>query len=213
MRFSIFKKNNFSTKRAFTLIELMVVIAVVSIVTTVLVVQQNKWNDRLAVNTQIYELALMLRQAQVFSLGVKQNISTPSDPFNVGYGVCLDATITDSYVFFVDNNHDYVCGSGETLETKTLNRGVTISKICGTYNGAEVCSSDSPTNIRSLHISFFRPGSSPSSRTSSQPYVEVLNSSGSRSTNVLLPVYIYFRSPNNLLFKVRVENSGQISIL
>jgi prepilin-type N-terminal cleavage/methylation domain-containing protein len=71
----------------FTLTELIVVITIATIITTALVFQQAKWNDNLAVSTQAYDLALMIRQAQIYSLGVKEDNSATGDKFNIGYGI------------------------------------------------------------------------------------------------------------------------------
>ena len=200
MHLSVYKN-----KKGFSLTELMVVIAIITAITSALILQQNKWNDRLALDTQTYELALMLRQAQVYSLGVRQYVGASGDPFNVGYGVCADSSNTGSYIFFVDKNNDGKCGVGETIETKNLTRGVYMSKICGTNNLlAERCSPD-VGNIQSIHISFLRP--------SPAPRIALLNNGGNNSSSVGTPAYIYLTSASNTSFKVKLDSTGQISII
>ena len=97
-------KLKISAKRGFTLIELIVVMTIATIITTALVVQQSKWSDQLAVNTQAYELALMIRQAQIYSLGVKEYTAGTGDKFNTGYGIHLDKSASNQYIFFADKN-------------------------------------------------------------------------------------------------------------
>ena len=106
----------------FTLAELMVVMGIALVLMTTLVIQQNMWNDRLTVNTQAYELALMIRQAQIYSLAVMGDVSNPGDKFNIGYGVHVNMDNTDRYVFFVDRDNGSGAGnerydSGEEIET------------------------------------------------------------------------------------------------
>ena len=82
-------------KWGFTLVELIVVMSIATVIMTALIIQQSKWNDRLTVNTQAYELALMIRQAQIYSLGVREDMAGGGG-FDVGYGVYFDKDYVDS---------------------------------------------------------------------------------------------------------------------
>jgi prepilin-type N-terminal cleavage/methylation domain-containing protein len=211
MRCSTFFKNKklnlFSIKRSggFTLTELLVVMAIATIMMTVLVIQQSEWNDRLSVNTQAYELALMIRQAQIYSLGVREDLTgSLGDKFNVSYGVYLNQSSSSQYIFYADRDGDRKYDSGEALETKTFIRGVLIDRFCGLNpGGQERCSPDAG-NIDTLHISFLRPNLGAN--------IFLLNNGGNQSSSVNPPAIIYLKSPKNKLYKVRVETNGQVSI-
>lgn len=205
---SYFPKLKIYAKRmGFTFNELIVVMAVVMIIMTVLVVQQNSWNDQLAVNTQAYELSMMLRQAQIYSLGVKEDRanSTPgADKFDIGYGIYFDST-SSRYIFFADRDGDQKYDSpGELIETKTFTRGVTIGQFCGLNGGVERCSPDAG-NINTLHISFFRP--------EPKANILLLNNGGNQSGSVNPPAIIHLKSLNNKKASVIIESNGQISVV
>ena len=192
MNCSIFSKNKgLSRKEGFTLIELIVVMAIASVIMTALVIQQSNWNDSLIVNTQTYEMALMIRQAQVYGLGVKEYIAGTGDKFNIGYGVYFDSDPT-RYIFFADKNGDKNYDSGEEVEIKTLNRGVTISKLCG--NTPENCS-----GLSSVNVLFFRP--EPKANISFSPV-----------SGFIPPATIYLQSPGGKMGILKIEANGQVSV-
>lgn len=182
----------------FTLIELLVSIAIASLIMTALVVQQSRWNDSLTVNSQAYELSLAIRQAQIYSLGVREDTAGSGDKFNIGYGVYFDSTNT-RYIFFADRNGDQKYNSGEALETKTFTRGVTIKDVCGATNK---CMFSGSNSVRTVHISFFRP--------EPKAIVKILTNGGSAADNP--PVTITLQSLGGNVSRVKVEANGQISV-
>jgi prepilin-type N-terminal cleavage/methylation domain-containing protein len=201
------KTGGLPAQEGFTLVELIVVITIASIIMTTLVVQQSSWNDRLAISTQAYEMALMVRQAQIYGLGVRENTAGSGDKFDVGYGVYFDSNNT-RYIFFADkddaNKGKY--NAGDTIiETKTLTRGVTINRICGFISNNERCSPD--MGLNKLVISFFRP--------EPKANLAFLNSSspGNRINSFKSPAIIYLRSAGGKEFSIKVEANGQVSIV
>jgi prepilin-type N-terminal cleavage/methylation domain-containing protein len=201
MHCSIFSKNK---NKGFTLLELIVVMSIATIIMTTLVIQQDSWNDSLVVNTQAYELALMIRQAQVYSLGVREDISAPSgtvDKFNVSYGVYMDQNHLDRYVFFVDRNGNKIYDSGppdEAIEIKTFNRGVLIKDVCG--NKGKCFPGIGP--LEQASILFFRP--------KTEAIISLLNFGGNPVD--VPPVVIRLTSPKGKISSVKVEANGQVSI-
>lgn len=197
--------NILKNKKGFTLIELVVVMTIILTITTAVVLQQNSWNDRLAVNTQAYDMALMTRQAQIYSLGVREYKGGTGDLFDVGYGICFDSNISSSYNFFVDTNKDQKCSSSEYLETKTLNRGVVIDRICGfNSSGQQRCSPDAG-NLVKVNVSFLRPDP--------VAFIKFINNGGNDSNNIYGPVSIYLRSPSGVQYQLKVDSNGQISVI
>lgn len=186
----------------FTLLELMVVITLSTIITTALIIQNSRWNDRMAVTSQAYELVLMIRQAQIWGLSVRENSSGVGDRFNVGYGIYIDEdNPSNQYVFFVDQNKDGVWSNGETLETKTLTRGVVINRFCGSTGGNNCNNGPGPLN--QLNIVFFRP--------ETKANISLLNNGGGPSTTNP-PVTIYLRSPQGNEVGVFVDTDGRVSV-
>lgn len=179
--------------------ELIMVITISSIMLTVVVIKQNTWNDELAVNTQIYDLASTIRQAQTYGLGVKENSINPSgDNFNVGYGIYFTQNSLNSYKFFVDKNNNKKYDSGELIETKSLERNVTIKSVCG-----EVRCFPGIGPLYQVSIVFYRP--------ELKANVVFLNSGGGIVADSL-PVVITLQSAGGNESNVKVEESGQVSI-
>ena len=184
----------------FTLTELIVVITIATAMMTSLVFQQAKWNDNLAVSAQAYDLALMIRQAQIYSLGVKEDKSASSgDKFNIGYGIYLSQNNLSQYIYFADRNGNQKYDSGEAIETKTFTRGVTIKDVCGT--GANGCFPGTGP-LASVHIFFLRPDT--------RVIMSLLNAGGGSTGDP--PVTIRLQSPKGKYYSVRVESNGQVSI-
>jgi prepilin-type N-terminal cleavage/methylation domain-containing protein len=197
MSYSKFFKN-----RGFTLVELIVVMTIAVILMTTFVVQQTSWNDRLTVNTQAFETVLMIRQAQTYSLGVKEYTAGTGDKFDVGYGIHFDSDHT-RYIYFADANKNKKYDSGEAIETKTFTRGVTIDRVCGT-NGSGVESCGSP--LSQIDISFFRP--------EPKANMKFFNNGGSElngGNELFAPATIYLRSTGNTQYKVSIQANGQVS--
>src|SRR4030042_5264351 len=116
-----------SKQAGFSMTELIVVMAIASVIMTTIVVQQSQWNKRLAVNTQAYELALMIRQAQIYSLGVKEYTAGAGDKFDIGYGVHIGRTgpLSDKYILFADKDKDLLYDDPvEKIEEKVFKRKV-----------------------------------------------------------------------------------------
>lgn len=202
MKFSISKKNyKKNLNRGFSLMELIMVITISGIMLTVVVIKQSTWNDTLAVNTQVYDLASIIRQAQTYSLGVRENSYSPSgDNFNVGYGIYLSQDSLNSYIFFVDkNNNKKYDGVGEKIEEKPLERNVTIKTVCGRDNCFPGIGP-----LYKVNIVFYRPESKAS--------MEFLNSGGQGGKDNP-PVTITLQSQNGDEASVKIEENGQVSII
>jgi prepilin-type N-terminal cleavage/methylation domain-containing protein len=73
----------------FTLVEMMVVMTLVTILATVIIFNHQKFNDNLELTNLSYEVALSLRQAQVYGVSVKEfkEGTTEEQRFGTPYGV------------------------------------------------------------------------------------------------------------------------------
>lgn len=139
--------------RGFTLIELLMVLSILTVISTVLLANHTRFNGTVLLTSLAYDVALSIREAQVFGVSVRQF----SDDFQVGYGVRFSTT--NSYDFFADTNTNqaYDDGVDSIIRTYTLSRGHSIQSFCGvTSVGVERCS-DSQTPISHLDVVFFRP--------------------------------------------------------
>lgn len=161
------KLKSLKNKAGFTLIEMIVVTAIFGVITAVLVFNYGDFTDRTLVTNMAYEIALTVRQAQVFGLGVRGAGNTFSDSFDNAYGVFVSLPAgednTNSLILFLDANTDTECdGSGgsacactgdagdECVEKLTLQRGIAVTSLrVDPGAGCEL--------IEELSVSFKRP--------------------------------------------------------
>lgn len=196
-----FSNNN--SPKGFTLIELLVVISIFTLITTALVVQQNTWNRQLNLKTQAYELLLYIRQAQIYSLGVRENKLKPSgDKFDLGYGIHINTSNPDRYIYFADNNKNDRYDVGEAVETKIFRDGVYVYNICRGSGAGEVCSPNAAT--RRMTITFYRPD--PIVRISTQ------NAAGNTTFSMILSASVRLRSSSGQEVRITFDQQGQIQI-
>ena len=194
---------NLKLNEGFTLAELIVVMAIATVIITSVVVQQSRWNDRLAVDTQAYELALMIRQAQIYSLGVREYTAGTDDKFNIGYGVHFDTSgpPSERYIFFADRDGDFKYDPEEEIETKYLTKGVKVNKICSAV--ASPCPGSS--GLKQIDVSFLRP-------LSNAHMIFMDNTGAVISPQPPPPAFLKVKSADGLEVVIKVETNGQISV-
>ena len=86
----------FFSKRAsgFTLVELIVVSAIILVISLFILFQQAKFNSSTLLRSLTYSVALSVRQAQVYGTSVRGFSSGGTVAFGSGYGVYLSTSIT-----------------------------------------------------------------------------------------------------------------------
>ena len=169
MIFKFRKQNNNKTIArpklvcGFTLVEMVVVVAIIIVVTSVVLLKQSKFSSDILVTNAAYEVALAIRQAQVYGISSKQ---IAGDNPNVGYGIYLSVPtsggVMDSFKIYSDTGlnpgsetNDYpfsfTTGNSEYAEVDNprLTQGQTIRRFCA--DG--VCS---PV-LNTLNIGFIKP--------------------------------------------------------
>ena len=150
--------NLFSNKKnkGFSLIELIVSVAIFTIITSLILAKHSKFSGTLLLENLAYDVALSIRKAQVFGLSVREFNTGVSD-FDVGYGVHFDSSDDKTYVFFsdTDREEDFDADT-EVIDTFNLRKGNYIYKFCGVLSdGTQKCSNTG--DITSLDIIFERP--------------------------------------------------------
>ncbi|HVX91419.1 MAG TPA: prepilin-type N-terminal cleavage/methylation domain-containing protein [Candidatus Paceibacterota bacterium] len=152
----------------FTLIEMLVVLAIIIIVTAIALAGQSGFNRTEALNNMAYDIGLTIRQAESYGIsniinGVGLNVGT-----NIPYGVAFDTGWPASFVMFGDTDPDNCdsdskpdCQLGDhkyssndtTVQTYALNNGFTIHAFC--VSGPQT--SCTTGNLQKLAITFSRP--------------------------------------------------------
>ncbi|MDP2593590.1 MAG: type II secretion system protein [bacterium] len=100
MKIAIGKIKNF--RRGFTLIELVISIAIFLLVATVALFGYGKFRESITITNLSYDVALSIRQAQTYGLSVREF----GGAFDAGYGVHFSKDRPNSFVLFADINGD-----------------------------------------------------------------------------------------------------------
>lgn len=137
------KKNN----KGFSLIEMLVVVAIFFILTSVTVFNYNSFDNNITITNLAYEIALSIRESQVLSLGVRG----VGGEFNIRYGVYFNTTEdSQKFITFADRpitsnspngqcdyDTDTSCSfnnctdqSAECLRITSLTRNIDVKRIC-----------------------------------------------------------------------------------
>lgn len=167
-----------SQQAGFTLFELLITIGIVTIITGIVLFNQSKFKNDIEITNLAYRMAIAAREAQVYSISVKQYGSGQN--FNASYGLHFDRLTPDAVILFADadgngiytsespdENSTMECDPGpdsECVEKLSIGRGNIIKGWCGVlWIGMSVSISDNcfynheETEYRFLDIQFMRP--------------------------------------------------------
>ncbi len=185
-----------SLKEGFSLVELIVSLTIFGLITTVILVRNAQFNNSILLTNLAYDVALSVRQSQIYGLSVKE-ASVGSSNFDIGYGVHFSNASMTSYSLFIDNDKDeHYDGGAELLETYTVRQGNIIKDFCVIESGGNRCLSTN--DITALNIVFIRP----------DPDAIITADSVTKYRTAK----IYLESPAGTQKIVVVESTGQISI-
>ncbi len=213
MKFKNIKKN-----KGFSIIELIAVIAIFGILTAVVVFNYADFNNNIIATNMSYEIALTIREAQVYSLGARVS---GTNNFEAPYGAYFNINNLDhaSRNFMLFSDHKLpsdgmctgddggecditACTDGECRELSSLTRSIQITELCvgdadPVVNEHGICPADAQS-VKDLSITFQRPN----------PDAIIKTSTGVTGNNAAIIV----EAPNAAKRAVIVRSTGQISV-
>ncbi len=201
-----------SRSRGFSLVELLVVCAIIALVSGIMLANHTQYGGRVVLQNFAYDVALSIRQAQVYGISVKRFGVGASATFDRGYGMYFDLSNPSTYFLFADvsqnGRYDPLAptGSNELVSEYKINRGYKISELCYTPSGGsgETCNTTTAGMPKQLHIVFKRP--EPDALISACGGVGIPCVSNSASARIVL------KSPRGETMSVSVRDSGQIAV-
>ena len=192
-------KKKDTDKAGFTLIEMLVVLAIIFVLAGTSLVNYNKFGKEIDLENMTYNVALTIRTAQSFGINRRDDLSTSFEepkPYGVYFTTSLVnpplGLSSESFMVFLDNKNGNVPGSNnifdnsgtggacvannadECIEIFTMNKLVYISSLCAGDDATNCIERDE------LHITFKRPNPDAiikSSAAAEHSYAEITLSS------------------------------------
>lgn len=90
-------------RRGFTLVELMVVLAIIATISAVVLTSQSSFNRTLVLANTAYDIALTFRSAETFGLSSRVRTGSGVVSPNAGYGLHFGAGSSGAFTLFADS--------------------------------------------------------------------------------------------------------------
>lgn len=209
-------------QRGFTIVEMLVVLGIMVVVTSIVLSGQSTFNQSLLLTDTAYTVALSLREAQ--SLGISSR--GVGGVYNVGYGVHFSSGSQSSYTVFADTaavatapSHCPVLtssagtpeaksgnclydNSSENFQAYSFTRGFKVTDFCGkdTTNTMRCASTG---YLTALHVLYLRPNTT-----------AVISGMNAGTPIQLTCAEITVSAPTgtNVTKKIRVNQLGEVSV-
>lgn len=214
--------------RGFTLVEMIVVLAIIVIITTIALLGQSSFNRSMVLTDTAYTIAFSVREAQALGISSRAFAGTP----DAGYGLHFANLSPTTYKLFADTNppspgdtqYPGICPGhpdvpktnpeakpgdciqtveSEVVRTYSLNNGFRISGFCGRLpngNGNKLCNGSS---MDALNIVYLRPNT--------QSVITGVNGS---TRTALEDATIRLSSPDGTVERcIYVSKVGQVSVV
>ena len=146
---------HFSAKsdKGFTLIEMLVVVAIMMIVSTVVLANNGRFGGQAILQNIAYEIALTIRQAQVYSIAVRmRSSSTGEGEYPAAYGMHFTESDPRTFYLFAEDdlNGVYLQSEDTLIQDYSIRPGYRIVRLCD----ETLCAGAS---VENLDVSFRRP--------------------------------------------------------
>jgi prepilin-type N-terminal cleavage/methylation domain-containing protein len=214
--FSTYRRSSNKPKReaGFTLPEVIITVLIMSVITSIVVSGQAKYSEGTILSNSTSNIALDLRQAQVYGVSVRE-FQPGTNEFSAGYGLSfsiMNPSEKTAYISFGDRaagtqkyiyEGDWNCQTGgfsECVEKLNLPSGYTFSTICEIpQSGTDDCT---PGRV---DVTFVRP--------ETDAHLVFFNMAGEMMSFAgLKGARISLVSPGGLAKSITIYSTGQISV-
>ena len=216
-----------STKKGFTLFELLISITIFVLLTALLLVKNSQFRGTTIMTNLAYDLALTVRQAQSYGINVQntQNFGNQSatGAYSHAYGIHYDYNATPTqanpsqfniYADINDNlNYDPGAGSDLLVQTNAIPIEYSVLKVCAVQKSDGIttyCTGQYGTGLNqalnNIDISFRRP------EPDAKIYVNCATNPSCAQTP-MMSASIFLTSIQGEVREVYVTDTGQISVI
>jgi len=186
----------------FTIIELIVSMIIFSMMTAVVLANYPAFRQKIFLKTKAQEIALTIRQAQAYALGVKRFDDGTLEGVFPGYGVKFSQTPTNIFTFFADvNANNTYDASTELVQQFNLGSQALIDSLCGDDGILAPAGDnfDGCNPISTLYAIYKRP-------------VPTVRLAADDSATVFQEAHIVVKNQNGQFKTIVIRMTGQISI-
>ncbi len=200
-----------NSNKAFTIVELMVVIAIFLVITGVILFQSNSFDSTITASNLAQDVALTVRKANAYTLGFQVPQTTSSVDIK-GYGVNFVAGTGDSFLLFGETDpydqyytHTFGCGvfshTDECIEQTVIKTRDRIVSLGVDVSGSTILLSPGD----SLSIIFTKP-------TGEVSFCVQSGGMGGCNYTLATVAHIKISSAQGRIYTVNVWNNGQINV-
>lgn len=199
-----------SSSKAFTVIELMLVVGVITILTGVFLLQQRQFDSTTLLRSLAYRTALSVREAQTFGTSVRFAGTGTNYKAATAYGVHFSASSPTTYYLFADADGDRAraADGSEDVDTFILRNNFRIGDFSATA-GTTASSTLNGGTLTSLTIIFIRPSTDACFRTTTASVTSTSCPGGATSYT---RADVRVSSPGGATRSIVIYNTGQISV-
>jgi len=191
------------TQRGHTVIEMLVVTAIIFLFAGALVFRSNDFGDQTILTNLAYEIAITIRQAQSSAMTGEATGDDSLSDYDNPVGIHFSKSSDDQFIKYVDNGSGdgYQAGSNdEKLQTFTLPDRYTIADVCVMGTSPTACFSTGV--IDKADIQYEGPDSE----------ADIYTSKGVLTTPVVKQISITIISDQSSTSTVSAFMNGQISV-
>lgn len=138
--------------RGFSLIELLISAAIITIISSIVIVKFTSFDSSVLLKSLAYEVASAVRHAQVYSVSVVRDTAG----FGYAYGMHFSTATPKEYNFFrytaATAYPQYGDGNSVNINSFAIGRSMQVGELCVKSSGSGTCNT-----VTTLDISFRRP--------------------------------------------------------